>query len=123
MLADQCVLSPGPAWLFRVREPGLATEVRGKVVRPGLAYVLFVRASLPTDGRPSWVIPAPCATAGVSAFVLQAPAVLDEEDSAALASLGIGVLADVGVRPVGIIPAEWDGQGGLTSLAPSSAHR
>lgn len=117
LLADQCVLSPGPAWLFRVREPGLATEVRGKVVRPGLAYVLFVRASLPTDGRPSWVIPAPCATARVSAFDLQAPAVLDEEDSAALASLGIGVLADVAVRPAGIIPAEWDGQGGLTSLA------
>ncbi|MGH3493758.1 MAG: hypothetical protein ACRDQ1_11035, partial [Sciscionella sp.] len=43
-------------------------------------------------------------------------AVLDDQDSAALASLGIGVLADVAVRPAGIIPAEWDGQGGVTSL-------
>ncbi len=117
LLADQCVLSPGPAWLFRVREPGLASEVRGKVVRPGRSYLLLVRADLPTDGRPAWVVPAPCATAGVSAFYLQAPAILDESDTATLASLGIGVLADVSVRPAGIIPSDWDGQGSLTSLA------
>lgn len=116
LLADQCVLGPGPAWLFKIREPGLATEVRGKVVRPGFAYVLLLRANLPTEARPSWVIPAPCATAGVSAFAIQAPAVLDDQDSAALASLGIGVLADVSVRPAGVIPAEWDGEGGVTSL-------
>lgn len=116
LLADQCVLSPGPAWLFKVREPGLATEVRGKVVRPGFAYVLLVRATLPTEGRPSWVNPRPCATAGVSAFAVQAPAVIDDQDSAALASIGIGVLADISVRPAGIIPAEWDGEGGVTSL-------
>ncbi len=116
LLANQCVLSPGPAWLFKIREPGLATEVRGKVVRPGFAYVLLVRANLPTEGRPSWVTPAPCATAGVSAFAVQAPAVLDDQDSAALASIGIGMLADVSVRPVGVIPAEWDGEGGVTSL-------
>jgi len=117
LLADQCVLSPGPAWLFRVRERGLATEVRGKVVQPGRSYVLLVRADLPTDGRPPWVVAAPCAAAGVSAFILHAPAVLDERDTAALASLGIGVLADVSVRPAGIIPSDWDGQGSLTSLA------
>ena len=116
LLADQCVLSPGPAWLFKIREPGLATEVRGKVVRPGFAYVLLVRANLPTESRPSWVTPAPCATAGVSAFAVQAPTVLDDQDSAALASIGIGVLADISVRPAGIIPAEWDGEGGVTSL-------
>jgi hypothetical protein len=117
LLADQCVLRPGPAWLFRVREPGLATEVRGKVVRPGRSYVLLVRSDLPTDGRPPWVVPAPCASAGVSAFSLQAPAILDESDTAALASLGIGVLAEVSVRPAGIIPSDWDGQGSLISLA------
>ncbi|MDA8358459.1 MAG: hypothetical protein M0Z95_19705 [Actinomycetota bacterium] len=117
LLADHCVLSPGPAWLFRVREPGLATEVRGKVVRPGNLYVLLIRADLPTDGRPPWVVTAPCATAGVSAYIVQVPAVLDERATAALASLGIGVLADVSVRPAGIIPSDWDGQGSLTSLA------
>jgi hypothetical protein len=52
-VADQCVLSPGPAWLFKVREPGLATEVRGKVVRPAFAYVLLVRANLPKKPRGS----------------------------------------------------------------------
>lgn len=116
-LADQCVLSRGPTWLFRVREPGLATEVRGKVVRPGLSYVLLVRADLPTDGRPPWVSPAPCATGGVNAFLVETPAILDEDATAALASIGIGVLTDVSVRPAGIIPSSWDGQGNLAALA------
>lgn len=40
LLADQCRLTPGPHWLFRIREPGLAAEVRGKFVRPGESYLL-----------------------------------------------------------------------------------
>jgi len=34
LLADQCVLSSGLIWLSRLREPGIATKVRGKFVRP-----------------------------------------------------------------------------------------
>jgi hypothetical protein len=111
LLADQCVLSPGPAWLFRVRERGLATEVRGKSIHPGQAYVLLVRAGVPTENRPSWMVPTRSATAGVNAFALQPPAVLTEEDGAAIGSLGIGVTADVYVRPAGVIPSAWDGEG------------
>ena len=117
LLADQCVMNPGPAWLFRVREPGLATEVRGKVVRPGHDYVLLVRTDLPTDGRPPWVLPTPCSTTGVKAFCVKTPTVPDERERRALASMGIGMLADVTVRPVGVIPGHWDGQGSLVSVA------
>lgn len=111
LLADQCVLSPGPAWLFRVRERGLATEVKGKRIHPGHPYVLLVRAGVPTDARPAWASPIDCVTNGVIAFSVQAPEVLSEEDRGALVSLCLGVTADVTVHPAGVFPSSWDGEG------------
>jgi len=111
LLADQCVFAPGPAWLFRVREGGLATEVRGRRIRPGHSYILLVRRGVPTDARPSWISPVTCVTAGVAAFTVEPPAVLSEQELKAVTSLGIGVTSDVRVRPAGVIPSAWDGEG------------
>ena len=47
VLADQCVLRAGP-WVFRVRDRGIATEIRGKIVHPGGRYVLVRRDALKT---------------------------------------------------------------------------
>jgi hypothetical protein len=117
LLADQCVLSPGPVWLFRVREPGLAAEVRGKFVRPGHSYVLLTRAILPNDGRPTWMVPTACVTAGASAYAFTTPAVMSDEAIKALRTLGLGVVADVEVRPAGVVPGGWDGEGAGEWLA------
>ena len=117
LLADQCVLSIGPAWLFRVREPGLAVEVRGKFVRPGHGYVLLVLAVSALADRPAWVTLTRCATAGVTAYDVDVPAILGQQDLDALKSLGLGVISDVGVRPAGIVPGEWDGEGAAEWLA------
>jgi len=115
LLADQCLLSIGPIWLFRVREPGLAVEVTGKFVRPGHDYVLLVASAL--ADRPTWVIPTTCATSGVTAYDVDVPAILGQQDLDALKSLGLGVISDVGVRPAGIVPGEWDGEGAAEWLA------
>ena len=40
LIADQCAISRGPAWLFRQRASGLAVEVKGKTMHPGSSYVL-----------------------------------------------------------------------------------
>ncbi len=117
LLADQCVMSPGPAWLFRVREPGYATEVRGKFVRPGHSYVLITRAALPIESRPQWITPTSSVTAGVTAYEVNPPAVLGDEAIAGLHTLGIGVVADVEVRPAGMVPGGWDGEGAAEWLA------
>jgi hypothetical protein len=97
VLADQSVLTPGPVWLFRLREPKVAREVRGKSVRPGSEYVVLTTASVPPN-LPSWVTRAVSATAGVEAFSLVLPADITPD---ALES----------VRPVGVVPAQWDGEG------------
>lgn len=47
ILADQCVVRGGPAWLFRQRMPGVAEEFKGRVVRPGQTYILIQGQSAP----------------------------------------------------------------------------
>jgi hypothetical protein len=116
LLADQCVLSPGPHWLFRVREPGLAVEVRGKFVRPGREYILMSRDSLPGN-LPMWVKKVPCVTADIEAYSIDAPALLESEQLATLRSLGLGVVTDVAVRPAGVVPGGWDGEGAAEWIA------
>lgn len=109
MLADQCLLSPGPRWLFRIRERALGSEIRGKFVRPGHHYLLLSEVE-PTK-RPVWARPVVAATADVHALWLDPPDQLGPEDLAALEELGIGSVSDVEVRPVGFVPAAWDGEG------------
>jgi hypothetical protein len=116
LLADQCVLSPGPVWLFLIRERGLATEVRGKFVRPGQHYVLLGPTGGCTNATPGWVTPAACATSGVTAYDMQVPAHIDASDIDAVRLLGLSMVADVDVRPVGVVPCDWDGEGAAAWL-------
>jgi len=117
LLADQCVLSAGPVWLFRVREPGLAEEVKGRFVRPGHSYVLLESSDDAEGNRPSWVRPCTLVTGGVKAYDMSVPAVIGEVEIDALKALGLGVISDVDVRPAGIVPGGWDGEGAAEWLA------
>lgn len=119
ILADQSVLSPGP-WLFRVRAPGYATEVRLKRVRPGGEYVLLSEDALPAD-LPTWISAVAVETGRVHAYELLVPPVIDGEHVASLRRVGIATQADLEVRPVGLVPASWDGQGQAEWLAGEDA--
>jgi hypothetical protein len=119
ILAEQSVLSPGP-WLFRVRAPGYAAEVRSKRVRPGGEYVLLSEDPLPAD-LPTWICAVPIATGRVHALEVRAPSVIKGEHVACLRRLGVGTQADLEVRPAGLFPASWDGQGQAEWLAGEDA--
>ena len=114
LLADQCVLSPGPRWLFGIREPGLAKEVRGKVVRPGRQYVLLSEETPPDL---PWLAQAACTASGVHAHEFEVPSRLSTETLAAFRTLGVTVVADVQIRPAGLVPPSWDGEGTLEWLS------
>ena len=111
LLADQCVLSPGPVWLFRVRDDGRATEVRGKFVRPGHCYLIASRQ--PIEALPDLVRSVSSRTEGVFLAAIDVPSALDDDDCRRLKGIGVGTLADMRVRPCGVVPAEWDGEGSL----------
>jgi hypothetical protein len=116
LLADQSVLSPGPLWVFRVRDTGQAREVRGKFVRPGHEYVLLSEKPL-AEGLPSWIATTESDIGGVSAYVAHTPEILAADELAALRSAGLSTVADVEIRPTGLVPAAWDGEGEAEWLA------
>jgi hypothetical protein len=110
LLSDQCVLGrPGP-WLFRLRERGMAVEVRGGSVRPGHEYILLSPSSLPSP-LPVWMTEAEVATGGIYAYGIQTPAILGDDDLSTLSSIGVSSVTEVEIRPAGLVPALWDGEG------------
>jgi hypothetical protein len=115
VMADQAVLSGGP-WLFSVRAPGYATEVRMKRVRPGGDYVLLSEGAL-TGDLPDWISGAAVGTGGVFAYELHVPPLMDGEHEAFLEQIGVVARSELSVRPVGLFPASWDGQGRAEWLA------
>lgn len=119
LLSDQSVLSPGPLWVFRMRDTALASEVRGKFLRPAHRYVLLSEDALPRD-LPPWIDGTACTTGGVHAYTVDVPPVLGPEDLEALRTLELGTVSDVEVRPAGFVPAMWDGEGRAEWLAGES---
>ena len=117
VLADQCVLSPGSRWVFRVREPRLATEVKGKFVRPGHSYILICRDALEPGNLPAWVTLVANGTVGIHAYSVEVPAPVNTPQLETLRFLGIGVQSEVAIRPVGLVPAAWDGEGAVEWVA------
>lgn len=119
LLADQCVLSPGPVWVFRIRDPAAAFEVRGKVVRPNHEYVVLTRNAFLAD-LPNWVSEITVETTGVRGVEMRVPSVVSPEDRSFLERIGLGAILNVDVRPVGLVPASWDGEGAAEWIAGDS---
>jgi hypothetical protein len=115
LLADQSVFPPGPPWVFKVNERGAAREIRSKHVRTGEQYVV-VTPSAPVGYPPSWISEAPMVTAGFPAYRVDVPSPVAHSDIEAIESLGLGVVADVEIRPAGVVPADWDREGRATWL-------
>jgi hypothetical protein len=110
LLQDQCVLRGGSRWLFRLVDSSNAAEVRGPIMRPDRSYVLVSRYELP-DPLPSWIQAVPITTEGTSAYSIEVPPVLDTSDHDLVQRLGLAIATEIDVRPVGLAPALWDGEG------------
>lgn len=120
ILADQCVMTRGPWWLFRRQGTGLAVEVKGKFVRPGHRYVLIGAGSLVAPAV-SWCSEAGLSSEGARAYELTMPEQVSEADAALLKESGIAVVSNVAIRPIGIVASSWDGEGDVEWLAGEPA--
>lgn len=120
LLADQCVVRGGPVWLFRLRMRGLADEIKGRVVRPGQTYIVVQGQSAPTPEIP-WAEETALDITGMRAFVLRVPDQITDVDQSTLEAIGISVITDLTVQPVGIVASAWDGEGGIEWLAGERA--
>lgn len=116
LIADQCRVSLGPWWLFRQAPGEAATEIKGKLIRPGGQYCLVGKPDLsPPDV--SWCVQNPVDVEDVRAYNLIVPAMLETAEMEALAAAGISVVSHVAIRPAGVVASSWDGEGAVEWLA------
>ncbi|MFF0892281.1 hypothetical protein [Streptomyces sp. NPDC003278] len=116
LIARRCTITQGPWWVFRKQAGGLATEVKGRFIRPGHNYILVGRTESKAPALP-WMTQTPILTEGVHAFDVAAPPVIGNLEISQLATVGLSVVSDVSIQPVGLTPAYWDGEGSAEWLA------
>lgn len=115
LLADQCVITPGPWWLFRRQGDALAIEVKGRFVRPGQDYIL-VGADVEPPQLP-WCEPVALGLHGATAYQLRVPEPITAAERASLETSGLATVSSASIRPVGIVAGSWDGEGSAEWIA------
>ena len=109
LLKTECLLRPGPAWLFRIQSDGCAYEVRSKVVRPGENYILLSSAGPIQAGSVGAAASVTCS--GVYAARLDPPATITGLWRDVIEALGLQQARSLRVWPAGLPAADWDGEG------------
>ncbi|MFI1619980.1 hypothetical protein ACH4VT_23885 [Streptomyces lydicus] len=120
LIAEHCSIDPGPWWVFGKRSVGEATEVKGKLVRPGNEYCLVGRVGSKPPPLP-WIVETMPPVEGVHVFELTVPQIIGAAEVDQLATVGLTVVSDVSIRPVGLVPGSWDGDGAIEWLAGEPA--
>ena len=107
LLSTECLLRPGPLWLFRMASDGLAYEQRGLRVRPGEKYIIVSSARLTSRH----IRPIGLQCDGVQAALLNLPSALTLDWEETLRRLGLGQAKTIEVWPCGLAATLWDGEG------------
>ena len=109
LLRTECLLRPGPIWLFRIASDGLAYETRSLRVRPGERYIIISSVALVGTGK--YVQTVELACAGINGALIELPPALLEEWEKVLRILGLSQTKTIEVWPAGLAAAVWDGEG------------
>ncbi len=109
LLRTECLLRPGPKWLFRIAADGLAYECRTLRVRPGERYILVSTDGSATAGFDSSSLNIECD--GIDGRILDLPSALNDKWQDELLRLGLGQTSKIEVWPVGLGAVAWDGEG------------
>lgn len=116
LISLQCRLSPGPWWVFKRRTGAHAVEVKGKHVTPGERYLLLGYPGVTAPDVP-WLRELEVRVSDARAYELHVPEQVTEAEAAELTKAGLSIVAGVRVRPVGLVPLSWDGEGAVEYLA------
>jgi hypothetical protein len=108
LLRAECLLRPGPSWLFKVARDGLAYESRGMRVRAGSRYLLVSTQQLV---RSDLARPVDVACESVFGVLLDVPTALTPEWEEALRQFQITQAKSIEVWPAGLAAIAWDGEG------------
>lgn len=109
LLSADCLVRPGPIWLFEYQADGFAREVKGKRVKPGRKYIVVHSDDQAVDCE--WLAPIRLKPRGVRGVVLSVPSPVGSDFMPVADALGLTVSTEIEVWPAGLSPASWDGTG------------
>lgn len=109
LFSTECLLRPGPTWLFRIASDGLAYECRSLRVRPGAQYIIVSTAGPITSRGQANQIELSCE--GIYGAKLDLPSALNDNWEETLRHLGLGHAKTIEVWPAGLSAVAWDGEG------------
>ena len=109
LLRTECLLRPGPPWLFRIASDGLAYECRSSRVRPGQRYIVLTTAKVPASA--DVVRPADVQCRGIDGVLLDLPSGLSSRLEQVIQDLGLAQSRSFEVWPAGLAAVLWDGEG------------
>lgn len=108
LMRTECLLHPGPYWIFGLAEDGVAREIRSRTARPGANYVVVGTDMPPTDD--CWS-DEEIQCAGVSAMQLSIPDRVPSAVDRQLRDMGLDVARHVDIWPAGLTSASSDASG------------
>jgi hypothetical protein len=112
LLTMECLLRPGPRWLFKVSADGaMAAHVKTGIVQPGCSYILISRTASDLATPTLHCAAAVVNCEGISAARLDVPDVLSRIYADELRDLSLATASEVQVAPVGLPAAKWDDLG------------
>lgn len=109
LLSTECLIRPGPLWLFKIGSDGLGHEIRGNQVRAGQKYVILTTNN-DILTRPV-ITPTAVLCAGISAAEITLPSAISIELGKQLKAFGLNQVQKIEVWPAGLVAASWDGDG------------
>lgn len=109
LLRTECLLRPGPLWLFRIASDGLAYESRSLRVRPGERYIVVSTSGPLVSTKHTCPIDLQCE--GASGALLKLPSALTADWEETLRLLGLRQAKTIEVWPAGLAAVVWDGEG------------
>ena len=110
LLTAECLLRPGPIWLFKVSAEGIAHYVKTGAIRPGSSYILVRRNDDSSPATLNFVKLALNCT-GASAVQLVVPDVVSRLYVEGLEQLQLHLSSGLELAPVGVPAAKWDDAG------------
>lgn len=119
-LRDQIEITRGPVWLFKRRAPGVAVEIKGRILHPGGTYLVIHAGEWDGADLPG-VTAVTLDADDANAYRLVVPDSITDAQVAAFVAAGLSVTSEVNIRPVGIVASAWDGVGAVEWLAGEPA--
>ena len=111
LLTADCLLRPGPRWLFKLLNDGTAIHIKTGVVQPGASYIVITKceAGPIVSSLASKSVRVSCE--GISAVLLNVPETVSKIYSDELGLLNLHLSTGLEVAPIGIPAAKWNDAG------------